>query len=265
MKSIAVYLNNFIIFSVLLLGGCASTQQATDSPDTTGNLGREKRNSPAKIYVEMGMAYMRDGQPAVALQKLKKALDVDDRSADAHNVIAILYEQLGEKDRAGRHYDRAVGLDARDPFIRNARGSYFCRQGRYEEALQDFEQALANPLYPTPWVALTNAGLCVERSGDEAKAEKYYRRALTARNTYPAALVQMAKISLHQEKNFSARAYLERYHSEVKPTAASLWLGVQIEKRLGDRAKSREYRQRLLKEFPDAPEVQSLYEAEKNR
>jgi type IV pilus assembly protein PilF len=157
-----------------------------------------------------------------------------------------------------------VGLDARDPF-RNARGSYFCRLGRFQDALQDFEQALANPLYPTPWVALTNAGLCLERSGDEVKAENYYRRALTARNSYPAALVQMAKISLQQEKDFSARAYLERYHGEVKPTAASLWLGVQIEKRLGDLVKSREYRQRLLREFPDAPEVQSLYEAERNR
>jgi type IV pilus assembly protein PilF len=262
MKSIGVYLNCFIMLSALLLGGCATTQQASD---TTGNLGKEKRSSPAKIYVEMGMAYMRDGQPAVALQKLKKALEVDDQSAEAHNVIAILYEQLGETVLAGKHYDQAIALDSRDPYIRNARGSYFCRLGRFDEALQDFEQALANPLYPTPWVALTNAGLCVERTGDKAKAENYYRRALTAKNTYPIALVQMAKISLQQEKDFSARAYLERYHSEVKPNAASLWLGVQIEKRLGDTAKSREYRQRLLKEFPDAPEVQLLYEAERSK
>ncbi|MES9827038.1 MAG: type IV pilus biogenesis/stability protein PilW [Candidatus Thiodiazotropha sp.] len=261
MKSTGCYLC-YLLPAVLLLAGCATQPQA---PDATGNLGQEKRNSPAKIYVEMGMAYMRDGQSAVALQKLNKALEVDEKSPEAHNVIGILYQQLGEIDRAGKHYDRAVELDARDPYIRNARGSYFCRLGRYSDALEDFEQALANPLYPTPWVALTNAGLCVERAGDEAKAENFYRRALTARPTYPMALFKMAEISLQQENDLSARAYLERYHSEIKPTAASLWLGVQVEKRLRDMAKSTEYRRRLLKDFPDAPEVQLLYQAEKSR
>ncbi|MEW7975774.1 MAG: type IV pilus biogenesis/stability protein PilW [Candidatus Thiodiazotropha endolucinida] len=261
MKSIGCYLP-YLLPAVLLLSGCATQPQATDA---TGNLGQEKRNSPAKIYVEMGMAYMRDGQSAVALQKLNKALEVDENSPEAHNVIGILYQQLGEIDRAGKHYDRAVELDARDPYIRNARGSYFCRLGRYSDALEDFEQALANPLYPTPWVAMTNAGLCVERAGDEAKAEKFYRRALTARPTYPIALFKMAEISLQQENDLSARAYLERYHSEIKPTAASLWLGVQVEKRLRDMAKSTEYRRRLLRDFPDAPEVQLLYQAEKSR
>jgi type IV pilus assembly protein PilF len=252
----------YLLSAVLLLSGCATQQQTTDA---TGNLGQEKRNSPAKIYVEMGMAYMRDGQTAVAMQKLKKALEVDEKSPEAHNVIAILYQQLGETELAGRHYDRAVELDERDPYIRNARGSYFCRLGRYTDALSDFEKALANPLYPTPWVALTNAGLCVERAGDESKAENFYRRALTAKSTYPMALFKMAEISLQQEKDLSARAYLERYHSEMKPTAASLWLGVRVEKRLGDLAKSAEYRKRLLRGFPDAPEVQLLYEAEKSQ
>ncbi|MEW8430185.1 MAG: hypothetical protein AB2615_10730, partial [Candidatus Thiodiazotropha sp.] len=100
MKLIAGYLCYLLLFSVLILSGCATQQQAAD---TTGNLGREKRNSPAKIYVEMGMAYMRDGQSAIALQKLKKALEVDEKSAEANNVIAILYEQLGETTRAGKH------------------------------------------------------------------------------------------------------------------------------------------------------------------
>jgi type IV pilus assembly protein PilF len=261
MKSIGGYIV-YLLSAVLLLSGCATQQHASD---TTGNLGQEKRDSPAKIYVEMGMAYMRDGQNAVALQKLKKALEVDDKSPEAHNVIAILYQQLGEIERAGKHYDRAVELDEQDPYIRNARGSYYCSLRRYTDALEDFEQALANPLYPTPWVALTNAGLCVEQKGDMSKAENYYRRALTAKPTYPTALFKMAEISLMQEKDLSARAYLERYHSEMKPTAASLWLGVRVEKRLRALAKSTEYRKRLLREFPDAPEVQLLYEAEKSQ
>jgi type IV pilus assembly protein PilF len=262
MKSKGGYLI-YLLPAVLLLSGCVALQQK--NTDATGNLGQEKRDSPAKIYVEMGMAYMQEGQTAVAMQKLKKALEVDERSPEAHNVIAILYQRLGEIDRAGKHYDRAVQLDSRDPYIRNARGSYYCRLGRYTDAIVDFEQALANPLYPTPWVALTNAGMCVELSGDEAKAESFYRRSLTAKPTYPPALIKMSEISLRQEKYLSARAYLERYHSELKPTAASLLLGVQVEKLLGDLEKSNEYRRKLLNEFSDAQEVQLLYEAEKSQ
>ncbi|MCG7947940.1 MAG: type IV pilus biogenesis/stability protein PilW [Candidatus Thiodiazotropha taylori] len=259
MNSISASRVIFTSLLVLLLSGCATQQK---SVDTTGSLGREKRNSPAKIYVDMGIEYMRDGQSAVALKKLKKAIKVDDDYPQAHNVIAILYERLGNQELAGFHYEEAIKLDGQDPYIRNARGSFYCKQGRLEDAEFDFQRALSNPLYPTPWVALTNAGLCRERAGDQSKAENYYRRALTANPRYATALYQMAELSLEQQKDLSARAYLERYHGESRPSAASLLLGIKIEKRLKDLAKADEYRGKLFAEFPDAPEIQMLYQAE---
>jgi type IV pilus assembly protein PilF len=248
---------------VLMLAALLCACATTGKDDTTGNLGVDRRDSPAKIYVEMGIAYMRDGQDAVALKKLRRAIEVDPDSPDAHNVLAILYERLGETEQAAKHYGRASALDPRDPYICNARGSFFCKQGEYEKALQEFDQALKNPLYSTPWVALTNAGLCSERAGDKGKAEDYYRRALTANKRYAPALFQMAELSFEQRNDMSSRAYLERFHSEVPATAASLWLGVRVETRLGDRVKAVEYKRRLLREFPDAPEIQALNQAER--
>ena len=245
-----------------LLSACATTGGGS-ADDATGNLGVERGDSPAKIYVEMGIAYMREGQDAVALQKLRRAIEVDPGNPDAHNVLAILYERLGETDMATRYYERAAALDPKDPYIRNARGSFFCKQAEYATALQEFDLALDNPLYPTPWVALTNAGLCSERAGDVQKAEDYYRRALSANKRYAPALFQMAELSFEQKNDMSARAYLERFHSEVPANAASLWLGVRVEQRLGDRIKAVEYKRRLLKEFPDAPEIQALNQAER--
>ena len=245
------------LVGLLLIAGCASQGQIRDQ-DTTGDLGSEKRESPAKIYVEMGIAYLREGQSAIALQKLKKAISLDPRNGEAHNVIAILYERLGDQQLAREHYTKAVQLEPQNPYIRNARGSFLCTQGQYQEAEAEFDSALSNPLYPTPWVAMTNAGLCAERSGDMVKAENYYRRALTANEQYFQALYQMAELSLQQGNNLSARAYLERYNAVAEPTAGSLWLGVQIESRLGDLGKARDYQRQLLRKFPDAPEVQLL-------
>ena len=250
-----------LLLLVSLLAGCATG----GGSDTTGNLGIDKRDSPAKIYVEMGIAYMRDGQDAVALKKLKKAIEVDSENAEAYNVIAILYERLGEVGLAEENYNRAAKLAPRDPYIRNARGSFFCKRDRYDDAEKEFQLALANPLYPTPWVALSNAGLCAERAGKKDLAETYYRKALSANQRYAPALFQMAQLSFDTHKDMSARAYLERFHSEAPASAASLWLGVRIEQRLGDRNKAVEYKRRLLKEFPDAPEIQALNQSEKQQ
>jgi type IV pilus assembly protein PilF len=249
---------SLLILLGLLLSGCANQGQLREDQDTTGDLGSEKRESPAQIYVEMGIAYLQDGQPAVALQRLKKAISIDPQNSEAHNVIAILYERLGKTELAREHYDKAAQLAPQNPYIRNARGSFFCNQGLYEEAEAEYASALSNPLYPTPSVAMTNAGICAERMGDRVKAEQYYRRALTANAEYSQALYQMAELSLQQGNPLSARGYLERYNAVADPTAGSLWLGVQIERRLGDPRKASYYQEQLLENFPDAPEVQLL-------
>jgi type IV pilus assembly protein PilF len=250
--------------SVLIaaLAGCATQGGVSDQQDKTGALGQEGRQSPAKIYVDMGVAYLREGQTATALKKLKKAIKVDPRYAQAHNVIAIVYERLDETELANEHYTKAVRLQPKDPFIRNARGSFFCKQGHFEAAEKEYQTALNNPLYPTPWVAMTNAGLCAERNDDKEQAERYYRQALTANERYFQALYKMTELSLEQKNYLSARAYLERFNSVSEPTAGSLWLGVQIERKLGARAKAMDYRRSLLKDFPDSPEVQLLNRSE---
>ena len=243
---------------LLVLGGCAGQGQLIQNDDTTGDLGTDKRESPAALYVQMGIAYLREGQTAIALQKLKKAISIDPQNAQAYNVTGILYERLGKMDLADEHYAKAVELKPRDPYIRNARGSFFCKQGEYEKAQIEFEQALSNPLYSTPWVAMTNAGLCAERAGDVNEAEGQYRRALTSNDNYFQALYQMAKLSFARKDFLSARGYLERYNAVAQSSAVSLWLGVQIERNLGDLNKAREYGSELMAKFPDAPEVQLL-------
>ncbi len=255
-------LSILVLLALFLTSGCATQGQISQEQDATGDLGSEKKDSPASLYVEMGIAYLREGQTAIAMKKLKTAIAVDPKNAEAHNVIGIVYERLGETDLAGVHYAKAARLQPHDPYIRNAQGSYFCKQGKYEKAEIEFERALSNPLYPTPWVAMNNAGLCAERNGDMVKAEKYYRRALTANEKYFQALFQMTKLSLNQDKPLSARAYLERYIAAAPATAASLFLGVRIEQKLGGRQQALKYRALLLDQFPDSPEVQLLHQSE---
>ena len=246
------------LFIVSLIG-CTPGNVRTDQ-DTIGDLGAEKKQSPADVYVKLGIAYLRQGDFRSALLKLKKGLEADPDSADAHNAIGLVYLRLGEDKVAGSHFERAVELKPKNPFFRNALGTYLCGQGEYDRALKQFDIAIANPLYPTPEIALNNAGLCSRRKGDLERADGYFRKVLQRNPNNPSALLEMARISFATGRTLSARAYLQRYEAVAKPTAESLWIGVRTERKLGAARAARRYARMLKSRFPDSDQAKQLEE-----
>ncbi len=212
----------------------------------------------ARINVELASEYIRQGQYEVALDKLKKALYDDPELASARHVIAFLYERLGEVDLARRHYREAIALDPLDPNIRNTYGAFLCNQGENDAASREFDAALKNPLYKTPEVAYTNAAVCVLGAGREVEAEAHLKHALQANPRYPDALYQQSAVSLRRGEALRARAYLQRYEEITAPSAASLALGVRIERALGNTAEARRYADALKNGFSDSDEARQL-------
>lgn len=242
------------------LQGCAPAQ--TRSTDETGELGAvEGDQSAADVYVKLAVAYMQEGQMDQALKKAKRGLQLDPNNPSANNVIALLYERLGDRELAERHFQRAAKLDPKDPYIRNAYGSFLCAGERYAEADEQYMQALRNPLYKTPEVALTNAGICAGRNNNMEQAETNFRKALQANPKFPVALAQMAQISLDKGNYLSARGYLQRYLEVAKHTARTLWIGIQAERELGDRDAVASYEMLLRGRFPDSEEMRLMEES----
>jgi type IV pilus assembly protein PilF len=233
--------------------------------DSTGDLGDERvsRNKGASdIYVQLAVAYLREGQMDVALKQAKKAVDIDPTSVDARNILALVYDRLGESTQAEIHFKAGIQAHPKDPYIRNAYGTMLCRQNRYEEANVQFQAALQNPLYKTPEVALTNAGICDLARNDRVQAEVNLRRALQLNPLYSVALMEMAKLSYENGEYLSSRAYLQRYLAVASHTPASLWLGIIAETQLGDQDAVASYSLMLRNQFPDSQEVQLLREWE---
>ncbi len=238
----------------LVIFGCAPNGTRTDE-DMGGLSQDEKAPSAADVYVKMSIAYLQRGKIDVALAKVKRGLELDPASADANNIIALIYERLGETSLAEQHYKKALDLNSNDPFILNAYGSFLCKQKRYQEANKHFMAALKNALYPTPEVALTNAGICSMRQGNIDQAETYYRQALRVNSKFPTALQQMVKISVEKNNYLSARGYLQRYIEVGQHTAETLWLGIRIERELGDLDTLASYELLLRAKFPDSEEM----------
>ncbi len=240
----------FPLLLLLLLPGCA------------GNGRVEEVDRAARLNVQLGIAYLRKGDYALAKSKLERALRQDPEYPMAHVASAILYDRIDQPDKAREHYLRALALDSEDASIRNNYGSFLCRRGEWEEARQAYEEAAANRLYKTPEKPLTNAGLCALRHDTPGRAEEYFRRALEANPGFAPALLAMARITFADRRWLPARAYLERL-AEVRPaTAETLWMRILTERELGNLDEASSLALLLKSRFPDAAETRRLEEME---
>lgn len=234
--------------ATLLTVGCAGTRESPEA-------GESKARQAAQINTSLGREYLDRGQYEVALEKLKKAISADPDYAPGHTLIAILYEQLGEQELAERHYSAAVKASPANGDVNNNYGVFLCQSGRNPEAEKYFLNALDDPFYATPEVALANAGACMLESGDLDKAERYLRQSLEYDKNFPDALLNMAGLEYQGADYLRARAFLQRFEAVAGHTAESLLLGMQIERRLGDAGAARDYEARLMARFPDSPEA----------
>lgn len=245
---------------VLVLAGCADFgggNTSSGSSMAAPQLETEAR-SRAKVYTELGFAYFGRGQMKVALDEARKAIVADNRYGPAYNLLGLIYMELDEDKLAEENFRKALDLERNDSDAHNNYGWFLCMRGRYEEGLARFTEAIRNPLYDKPEQAMTNSGLCSEKKGDLKQAEAYYLKALKLAPNAPLPVIKLADLNFRKGNMNEAQRLLTRHQEISPPTAESLWLGVRIERKLGDRNQEAVYNQQLRRRFPDAPETQLL-------
>ena len=216
------------------------------------------------LNVQLALGYIERQQLGVAQEKLDKAIEQDSDNVDAYTTMAYLKRIINEYEEAEDYYLQALDIKSSDPSIHNNYGGLLCQMGRHEEALDEIRQAYESPFYETPYLAYANAGTCLLDMGEYKEAEKLLRKALREQPKYAGALLSMAEIGVNTEKYLMARAYIQRYHSVAKPSAASLWIQVQAEKALGAKEHYLKYARQLLKQYPDSDEAGMLEEMARN-
>jgi type IV pilus assembly protein PilF len=247
-------LTTFVL--TLALAGCAS--------NSSNNVSKPQPDRAAEINLEIGIEHLRKGNLAQAKEKIDRALDQNPRNAKAQMAAGLLYDQLGETKKADSHFDRALSLEPKNPDFANNYAAFLCRNQRYERGEKFALQAASNPLYSTPEIALLNAGNCARNGKNLERAEQHYRKALSVQPRFAAALFAMAEVELEQQNYLAARAFLERHLAVSRTSPSTLWLGVRIERGLGNTAAANQYAQRLKNEFPSAAETRQLLQSERN-
>jgi len=246
----------WILLAAALLIGCAG-QPVGESGVADTQVDSESRQR-ARAFTDLASAYFARAQYKVALDELRKAITADNRFGPAYNIYGLIYMELAEDKLAEENFRRAIELDRSDSVARNNFGWFLCTRGRYDEGLEQFSAALRNPLYTQPEQAMANAGLCAEKKGDLALAEANLLKSLKLQPDNPGTLLKLAGLRFRQGQLMEAHRLLGRHAELAVPTAESLWLGVRLERRLGDRPQEAAYGLQLRKRFPDSEEARLL-------
>jgi Flp pilus assembly protein TadD len=140
----------------------------------------------AEIYSDLGFTMARLGRPQEALADYEKALALDPSCPSAHLNLAVSLVQAGEFREAESHYRQALpGRPTAE--THNGLGYVLVRQGRTEEAVEEFRRAIdVDPRF-TP--AYNNLAEALVRQGKLEDAAQYYRRSLAEK---PSAAVSDA-------------------------------------------------------------------------
>lgn len=246
-----------VLAASLLLAGCITTTTTTNSapkPDA------DKSNA-ADLNYQLGARYYRNGNYELARDRLLLSIELDPKNAVAHYTLALTYEQLENLRLATDSYEKAVQIAPRDFNVQNAYAVFLCNHQDFDAAREHFDRAIKVTENDNSESTMTNAGVCMMQKPDHALAESYFRQALTRKPNYGEALLQLSVLKYSTEEYLGARAFLQRYLSANVPSASVLYLGVQIEEKLGDERARTDYSNQILREFPGSPEARSILES----
>jgi type IV pilus assembly protein PilF len=229
--------------------GCATgVQERSSTPASTA----------AAANMQLGSAYLQQGNLPVAKEKLERAVGQSPRDPAIHGLLALLYQRLGDDKRVDSEFRTALNLAPRDPDLLNNYAVYLCGKGRTDEGVTRFQAAAANPLYRTPWAADTNAGVCLRRAGRDVDALTMLQRALQRRPDYAEAVTQLTDLDIAQGRSAEAYQRVDAFMIANPASAELLLLAWRAAGAQQNRIATAQMAWRLQTEFPDSEQARSV-------
>src|SRR5215510_4151653 len=220
-----------------MLAACVTTTKDGSKPLK----GESPEVTAAKYNIQLGTAYLQQGNYALAKEKLERALKQNPKDPDVHTSLGLLYDRTGDIKGADKHFKEALRLAPDKPDLSNNYAVYLCKNGRTDEGVDRFTAVANNKYYRTPEVALTNAGVCLRSAKRLDEAEKKFAGAIRARPNYSEATVQLASLHLERKEVGEARKVVDTYLNAFKPQPDVLYSAVNVARAANDRMSEEKY------------------------
>lgn len=257
------------ILSIFLLVGCTATTSASKNT-TTANTTNSKvyKKVHKKVHkaevdkdralqnrLQLALGYMGKGDHESARTHLNKAMEVNSRSPEVHDVWGLLYQRESELEAAESHYKKALSYDPTFTRGRNNYGLFLLHLNRVEEAYQQFVAGSKDLGYPKRAELFYKVGITALKLNKVKEAEEAFTKATVLNPKMPMAYLELAEISYERGDYSGAKALLSKY-SSIKPNTSprELWLGVKLEHSLGNQDGEASQGMALRNLFPDSRE-----------
>ena len=243
------------IVTAVTLAGCTTQKQKR---------AEKKKEDASTANTQLGIAYLNQGDVPLAKQKLDRALKENPENPQVHSARAMLFDRMNLPAEADSEYQAALRLAPEDPDVSNNYAVYLCQIGRPDDGVRRFEAVARNALYRTPWVAYTNAGVCLRRAKRNADAATNFKQALQLRPNFSEAAYQLADLEFGDGNLQDSRAVVDTYLSAFEETPDLLLLGVRIAMAQNDRVGVVLYSRKLRLDFPSSAQTKALADLDHN-
>lgn len=140
-------------------------------------LRRAARLEPSRkdIWNNLGLAYLRLGQPEPAVNAFQTQIRLNARDPIAHDYLGAAFLQQHKEDDAAASFRKQLEINPLDKFAHASLGVLYFEQQKYSEALPELEKAaILNPDNAQIEITL---GKCYLKSGKTAEARAAFDKA----------------------------------------------------------------------------------------
>jgi tetratricopeptide (TPR) repeat protein len=139
----------------------------------------------------LALCYQRLNQTLVAIEQMKRAVQIHPLAADGHCVLADLYAEQGAAPLAEQHYRQAIYLDPDDTAASVNLADLLLRRHRFKDALEVIRLPLE--LAPNRPQYHYIAGMAAQGIGDNVSAVRFLEQTLRLNSAFSPALLPLGQ------------------------------------------------------------------------
>lgn len=233
--------------SVVLLAGCSSSPKES-----------QPASGAAQTRLELGMAYLNQGNMDAAKQNLQKAVDGAPQDYRTQLGMALYEQKNGNQKAAESRYQQALKLASQNGTVLNNYGAFLCSLGQYVPAQQQFSAAANAPDYGQVADSLENAGYCFLKANQNEEARVLLSRALKVDPDKGAPLLTEATKEFGEGNRAQAKLLLDVYQHVLPATADSIMLQIRFAALAGNPDSVQRYGKQLARSYPQSKQYQQF-------
>lgn len=211
-----------LVLLLVSLAGCVTTIERKQ-PVTLD------KDDAFKQHVMLALQYIGAGNRELAHGHLEKAAAINKKSPELFNAYALLFQLQRESDIAEDYFKKAIAADRDFTMAHYNYGTFLYNLGRFEDAASQMEYVARDLTYDRRPQSYMVLGLAYHRLERTEQALEALQKAIQLQPLMNGAYLEAAEIYFEQKDYRRSRLLLNQYNQIARPSAASLWLELQLD------------------------------------